>query len=80
MPRAGCAAGSARMTRRAARRPAASGASPVARPEARVEAPGERVERPGAHHFDRRYPLIADAIRTHMAAAATASPPLKTAE
>lgn len=39
-----------------------------------------RLERPGDHHFDRRYPLIADAIRAHMAAAAAASPPLKTAE
>lgn len=34
-----------------------------------------RLERPGDHHFDRRYPLIADAIRTHIAAAAAAAPP-----
>lgn len=39
-----------------------------------------RLERPGDHHFDRRYPLIADAIRTHIAAAAAAAPPLKTTE
>lgn len=37
-----------------------------------------RLERPGDHHFDHRYPLIADAIRAHIAAAA--APPLKTAE
>lgn len=36
-----------------------------------------RIERPGDHHFDRRYPLIADAIRTHMAASA---PALRAAE
>ena len=36
-----------------------------------------RIERPGDHHFDRRYPLIADAIRTHMAAATPVHPSLK---
>ena len=39
-----------------------------------------RIERPGDHHFDRRYPLIADAIRAHMAAATPAPPGLKATE
>jgi type IV secretory pathway VirJ component len=32
-----------------------------------------RLERPGDHHFDHRYSLIADAIRAHMATATSAS-------
>ena len=35
-----------------------------------------RLERPGDHHFDHRYSLIADAIRAHMASATAASPGL----
>lgn len=33
-----------------------------------------RMERPGDHHFDRRYSLIADAIRAHAGATPSAAP------